>query len=60
MEYSITRAVVAGHWLGEYTAAVVGGMLSQKDGLALVAARSKAIESLSVDGAKLYVGHAVA
>jgi len=64
VEYSITQlylavgvtpAVVAGHSLGEYTAAVIGGMLSLKDGLALVAARSKAIESVSADGAMLSV-----
>ena len=52
----VARAVVAGHWHGEYTAAVVGGMLSRQDGLTLVAARSKAIEPLSVDGAILHVG----
>jgi len=46
---------VAGHSLGEYAAAVVGGLLSLESALAVVAARANATESLAAKGAMLSV-----
>jgi len=51
----VVPAVVGGHSLGEYVAATVSGLLTLEDALKIVAARSKATETLARDGAMLAV-----
>eukprot|EP00443_Scrippsiella_acuminata_P020537 CAMPEP_0115241604 /NCGR_PEP_ID=MMETSP0270-20121206/38516_1 /TAXON_ID=71861 /ORGANISM="Scrippsiella trochoidea, Strain CCMP3099" /LENGTH=2756 /DNA_ID=CAMNT_0002656631 /DNA_START=62 /DNA_END=8332 /DNA_ORIENTATION=- len=46
---------VAGHSLGEYAAAVAGGLLTLESAVAIVAARAKSTETLAEEGAMLSV-----
>jgi acyl transferase domain-containing protein/predicted O-methyltransferase YrrM len=64
VEYALTKtlaswnvhpAAVLGHSLGEYTAAIVAGVVSLDDGLALVAERARLIEELCADAAMFAV-----
>jgi len=64
IEYAMSRVLqavgvvpiaVAGHSLGEYAAAVVGGLLSLEAACSIVAARAKSTETLSKDGSMLSV-----
>jgi len=51
----VTPVAAAGHSLGEYAAAVIGGLLSLESALGIVAARAKSTETLAEDGAMLAV-----
>lgn len=48
--WGIQPAVVAGHSLGEYAAAVAAGIFSLEDGLKLVCARGRLMDTLPVTG----------
>eukprot|EP00403_Amphidinium_massartii_P032452 CAMPEP_0178449714 /NCGR_PEP_ID=MMETSP0689_2-20121128/42718_1 /TAXON_ID=160604 /ORGANISM="Amphidinium massartii, Strain CS-259" /LENGTH=2729 /DNA_ID=CAMNT_0020075091 /DNA_START=53 /DNA_END=8243 /DNA_ORIENTATION=+ len=51
----IVPVAAAGHSLGEYAAAVIGGLLTLEGALAIVAARAKSTETLAEEGAMLSV-----
>nr|AQS99303.1 type I polyketide synthase [Gambierdiscus excentricus] len=51
----VVPVAVAGHSLGEYAAAVAGGLLTLESALDIVAARAKATETLAEDGAMLSI-----
>ena len=53
--WGIMPATVLGHGLGQYAAACAAGLFSLEDGLKLVAARGRLIESLAADGRMLAV-----
>jgi len=64
VEYALAQTLLAvdvkpvacaGHSLGEYAAAVVGGFLSLDAALAIVAARARSTETLAEEGAMLSV-----
>ncbi len=48
--WGVQPAVVAGHSLGEYAAAVAAGIFSMEDGLKLVCARGRLMDSLQQKG----------
>jgi acyl transferase domain-containing protein len=48
--WGITPDVVVGHSLGEYAAACAAGVFSLEDGLRLLVARGKLVESLTTEG----------
>ncbi|MFZ3000603.1 MAG: aminotransferase class III-fold pyridoxal phosphate-dependent enzyme [Undibacterium umbellatum] len=50
-EYGVKPAVLAGHSLGEYTAAVIAGALSFEQALKLVEKRGRLMGALTSDGA---------
>ena len=49
--WGIEPAVVLGHSLGEYVAAVIAGVFSMEDGLRLVCARARLMDTLTRPGA---------
>eukprot|EP00928_Gymnodinium_smaydae_P033271 TRINITY_DN23875_c0_g1_i2.p1 TRINITY_DN23875_c0_g1~~TRINITY_DN23875_c0_g1_i2.p1 ORF type:complete len:1306 (-),score=208.14 TRINITY_DN23875_c0_g1_i2:33-3950(-) len=51
----VSPVAVAGHSLGEYTAAVAGGLLDLESACSIVAARAKSVETLAEDGSMLSV-----
>mmetsp|Transcript_123527 Transcript_123527/g.395126 ORF Transcript_123527/g.395126 Transcript_123527/m.395126 type:complete len:2722 (+) Transcript_123527:112-8277(+) len=51
----IAPVAVAGHSLGEYVAAIAGGLLSLESAVGIVAVRAKSTETLAEDGAMLSV-----
>ena len=50
MSWGIQPAAMAGHSLGEYVAAVLAGVMSLEDGLALLAARAQMMQSMPPGG----------
>jgi acyl transferase domain-containing protein len=53
--WGIVPAAVAGHGLGQYAAACAAGVISLEDGLKLLAARARLIETIGDDGRMLAV-----
>ena len=53
--FQLTPAFVAGHSVGEYAAAVAGGVLSFEDALRLVALRGELMSGASADGGMIAV-----
>lgn len=53
--WGIEPSVVLGHSLGEYVAAVVAGVFSMEDGLRLVCARARLMDTLTEKGAMLSI-----
>eukprot|EP00929_Paragymnodinium_shiwhaense_P093438 TRINITY_DN5360_c0_g1_i18.p1 TRINITY_DN5360_c0_g1~~TRINITY_DN5360_c0_g1_i18.p1 ORF type:complete len:2480 (-),score=488.65 TRINITY_DN5360_c0_g1_i18:355-7005(-) len=53
----LSPTATAGHSLGEYASAVIGGFLSLDAACAIVAARAKSTETLAEDGAMLSVAN---
>ena len=53
--WGIVPAAVVGHGVGQYAAACAAGVFSLEDGLKLVAARARLVESLPADGRMLAV-----
>ncbi len=50
MSWGIQPAAMAGHSLGEYVAAVLAGVMSLEDGLAVLAARAQMMQSMPSGG----------
>lgn len=51
----VAPAAVVGHSMGEVTAAVVSGVLTSREGFALLAARARAIEAVAAGGAMVSI-----
>ncbi|MDR5728642.1 MAG: type I polyketide synthase, partial [Terriglobia bacterium] len=54
--WGIEPSVVLGHSLGEYVAAVIAGVFSVEDGLRLVCARARLMDTLTEPGAMRSIG----
>ena len=54
--WGIEPSVVLGHSLGEYVAAVIAGIFSVEDGLRLVCARARLMDTLTQPGAMRSIG----